>query len=122
MKNGRKLIGWDEILEGGLSPNATVQSWRGMDGGLEAARTEHDVIMSPTSHCYLDYSLRRLIYKKSTDLIQYHLNWKKNSTSTFLGANVISGPNMCERTKFRFKGISTHDCFGRSFMERTKTT
>ncbi len=53
--HGRRLIGWDEILEGGLAPNATVQSWRGMDGALAAARAGHDVICSPTSHCYLDY-------------------------------------------------------------------
>lgn len=51
---GKHLIGWDEILEGGLSPNATVQSWRGMQGGIDAAKQGHDVIMSPTSHCYLD--------------------------------------------------------------------
>ena len=56
-ENGRQLIGWDEILEGGLSPNATVQSWRGMKGGKEAAEEGHGVIMSPTSHCYLDYGL-----------------------------------------------------------------
>ena len=53
---GRRLIGWDEILEGGLAPNATVQSWRGMDGAIAAARAGHDVISSPTSHCYLDYA------------------------------------------------------------------
>ncbi len=52
---GRKLIGWDEILEGGLSPNATVMSWRGTQGGIEAARQKHDVIMSPNSFHYLDY-------------------------------------------------------------------
>ncbi|WP_341227262.1 family 20 glycosylhydrolase [uncultured Arcticibacterium sp.] len=52
---GRKLIGWDEILEGGLSPNATVMSWRGTEGGIEAARQKHDVIMSPNSFHYLDY-------------------------------------------------------------------
>ncbi len=51
----RQLIGWDEILEGGLAPRATVQSWRGKDGGIAAARQGHDVIMSPTSHCYFDY-------------------------------------------------------------------
>lgn len=62
--NGRKLIGWDEILEGGLSENATVQSWRGMDGGLAAARDSHYVIMSPTSHCYLDYGLDAIDLKK----------------------------------------------------------
>src|SRR5690606_33841431 len=54
--HGRRLIGWDEILEGGLAPRATVQSWRGMEGGLAAASQGHDVVMSPTSHCYLDYS------------------------------------------------------------------
>jgi hexosaminidase len=53
--NGRRLIGWDEILEGGLAPDATVMSWRGMDGGIEAARQGHDVIMTPTSHLYFDY-------------------------------------------------------------------
>ena len=52
---GRRLIGWDEILEGGLAPDATVMSWRGMEGGIEAARQGHDVIMTPTSHTYFDY-------------------------------------------------------------------
>lgn len=52
---GRRLIGWDEILEGGLPPNATVQSWRGMSGAIAAATGGHDVIASPNSHCYLDY-------------------------------------------------------------------
>ena len=54
-KNGRQIIGWDEILEGGLAPNATVMSWRGVEGGIEAARQKHDVIMTPTTYCYLDY-------------------------------------------------------------------
>src|SRR5262249_44201961 len=54
---GRRLIGWDEILEGGLAPGATVQSWRGMDGAVAACKMNHDVIVSPTSHCYLDYPL-----------------------------------------------------------------
>ncbi|HUU98448.1 MAG TPA: family 20 glycosylhydrolase [Phycisphaerae bacterium] len=57
---GRRLIGWDEILEGGLAPNATVQSWRGMAGAIAAATTGHDVISSPTSHCYLDYAQVRM--------------------------------------------------------------
>ena len=51
---GRKLIGWDEILEGGLSPNATVMSWRGTEGGLEAIRQGHDAVMTPGNRCYLD--------------------------------------------------------------------
>jgi len=52
---GKKLIGWDEILEGGLAPDATVMSWRGTEGGIAAAKAGHDVIMSPTSYCYFDY-------------------------------------------------------------------
>ena len=52
---GKRLIGWDEILEGGLAPGAIVQSWRGMDGGIAAANAGHEVIMSPTSHAYFDY-------------------------------------------------------------------
>lgn len=52
---GKKIIGWDEILEGGLAPNATVMSWRGMQGGIDAAKQKHDVIMTPTSHSYFDY-------------------------------------------------------------------
>uniref|UniRef100_A0A383VT24 beta-N-acetylhexosaminidase n=1 Tax=Tetradesmus obliquus TaxID=3088 RepID=A0A383VT24_TETOB len=52
---GRQLIGWDEILEGGLAEGATVMSWRGNVGGIIAAKSGHDVIMTPTSHCYFDY-------------------------------------------------------------------
>ncbi|ACU59294.1 beta-N-acetylhexosaminidase [Chitinophaga pinensis] len=51
---GKKLIGWDEILEGGLAPEATVMSWRGMKGGIEAAKMNHHVVMSPWEYCYLD--------------------------------------------------------------------
>jgi hexosaminidase len=52
---GKRLVGWDEILEGGLAPNATVMSWRGFDGGIKSANSGHDVVMSPTSFCYFDY-------------------------------------------------------------------
>jgi hexosaminidase len=55
LANDRRLIGWDEILEGGLAPQATVMSWRGTAGGIEAAKQGHDVIMTPTSHVYFDY-------------------------------------------------------------------
>jgi hexosaminidase len=51
---GKRLIGWDEILEGGLAPNATVMSWQGIAGGLAAAKSGHDAVMSPNSHCYFD--------------------------------------------------------------------
>ena len=53
--HGRRLIGWDEILEGGLAPNAAVMSWRGTDGGVQAARAGHDVVMAPNSHTYFDH-------------------------------------------------------------------
>ena len=52
--HGRKLLGWDEILEGGLSPNATVMSWRGTQGGIEAVSQGHDAVMTPGRYCYLD--------------------------------------------------------------------
>ena len=52
---GKRVIGWDEILEGGLAPNATVMSWRGIKGGIEAAKAHHDVIMTPTDFAYFDF-------------------------------------------------------------------
>jgi hexosaminidase len=52
---GKKMIGWDEILEGGLAPEATVMSWRGTKGGIEAAKMGHNVVMAPTDYAYLDY-------------------------------------------------------------------
>ena len=52
---GRHIIGWDEILEGGLAPNATVMSWRGVSGGIEAAKQQHNVIMTPNTYLYFDY-------------------------------------------------------------------
>ncbi len=54
-EHGRRLVGWDEILEGGLAPGAVVMSWRGEKGGIVAAQAGHDVIMAPTSHTYFDY-------------------------------------------------------------------
>jgi hexosaminidase len=55
ISKGRKIIGWDEILEGGLAPEATVMSWRGTAGGIEAAKQKHNVIMAPNKYVYLDY-------------------------------------------------------------------
>lgn len=52
---GKTIIGWDEILEGGVAPNATVMSWRGMQGGIDAAKAGHDVIMTPGDYCYFDH-------------------------------------------------------------------
>src|SRR6185295_8155826 len=53
---GKQPIGWDEVLEGGLAPEAIVMSWRGESGGIEAARQKHAVIMSPSDYCYFDYN------------------------------------------------------------------
>jgi hexosaminidase len=52
---GRRLVGWDEILQGGRAPGATVMSWRGVQGGVAAARAGHDVVMTPNSHTYFDH-------------------------------------------------------------------
>lgn len=61
---GKQIIGWDEILEGGLAEGAIVQSWRGFDGGIKAAKHGNQVIMSPTSHAYLDYDLKAIDLEK----------------------------------------------------------
>ncbi len=66
LTKNRRIIGWDEILEGGLAPQATVQSWRGMEGAIAAARSGHDAIVSPTSHAYFDYPIN------TTDLRQVY--------------------------------------------------
>ena len=58
---GRSIIGWDEILGGKISPSATIMSWRGSDGGIAAAKAGHDAIMTPNTHCYLDYYQSRKI-------------------------------------------------------------
>jgi len=58
------LIGWDEIIEGGIPENAIIQSWRGMEGGIVAAKNQNQAIMSPTSHCYFDYDLDAIDLEK----------------------------------------------------------
>lgn len=63
---GKKLIGWDEILEGGLPERATVMSWRGVQGGIEAANAGHDVVMSPGSPCYFDHSQGKSEYEPTS--------------------------------------------------------
>ena len=65
-QRGKRIMGWDEILEGGLPEGAVVQSWRGMSGAIEATHLGTDAVVSPTSHCYLDYPLR------STDLAEVY--------------------------------------------------
>ena len=84
-KKGKKIIGWDEIIEGGIPNNATVQSWRGMDGGILAAQNQHEAIMSPTSHCYFDYDLEAINLEKvySFEPIPNELN--KNEQKYIIG-------------------------------------
>ena len=62
-EHGKRIIGWDEILEGGLAPDATVMSWRGTEGGLKAIAQGHDVIFTPSRYCYLDHQQDSLQYK-----------------------------------------------------------
>lgn len=61
---GRRLIGWDEIIEGGLAPGAAVMSWRGESGGITAAKANHDVVMAPTSYTYFDYYQSRDVFNE----------------------------------------------------------
>ena len=68
---GKNIIGWDEILEGGLAPNATVMSWRGEEGGIAAAKQNHPVIMTPSTYCYLDYYQFKADAGKSTAVGKY---------------------------------------------------
>lgn len=65
-ERGRRLVGWDEILEGGLASGATVMSWRGFAGGIAAAKQGHDVIMAPTGHCYFDHYQSQIKSKEPT--------------------------------------------------------
>jgi hexosaminidase len=66
---GRTLVGWDEILEGGVAPNAVVMSWRGMEGGIAAAKAGHDVVMTPIVHCYFDFPQARTGEPRGGDAI-----------------------------------------------------
>jgi hexosaminidase len=81
---GKRIIGWDEILEGGLPEGAMVQSWRGMEGAIEAVSIGTDVIVSPTSHCYLDYPL------SSTNLEEVY-SFQPRPESTLGGPGRILG-------------------------------
>ncbi len=76
---GKRIIGWDEILEGGLAPEATVMSWRGIDGGIAAAKQKHDVIMTPNSHAYLDYYQAKPTEKEPHGIGGYVPLWKTYS-------------------------------------------
>ena len=83
-KKNKRLIGWDEIIEGGLAPGAIVMSWRGINGGIKAAKAGHDVVMSPTSFCYFDYSYERISTKKA-----YHYNPVPKELSTEQAVHIL---------------------------------
>jgi len=84
-KNGRRLIGWDEILEGGLAPGAVVMSWRGLEGGQSAAAMDHDVVMTPQSYLYLDYP-----QTEAPDSYVYY-RVRVNSCERILSFNPVEG-------------------------------
>ncbi len=79
---GRIMIGWDEILEGGLAPNATVMSWRGESGGIKSAKAGHDVVMTPNKYCYIDL-------KQGHDDLEPNLGYSELLLSTSYGYKVI---------------------------------
>ena len=81
-KRGKKMIGWDEILEGGLAPNATVMSWRGEAGGIKSAKAGHDVIMTPSKYCYIDL-------KQGHDDLEPNLGYSQLLLSKSYGYQVI---------------------------------
>lgn len=97
-ERGRRLIGWDEILEGGLAPGAIVQSWRGMEGGIEAASSGHDVIISPVTHCYLDYSHAAISLEKAYSFEPVPPELSADRTAHVLG---LEGNMWTERTPDR---------------------
>ena len=83
---GKEIIGWDEILEGGLTKGAVVQSWRGFEDGIAAARQGNKVIMSPTSHAYLDFDLKAINLEKI-----YSFNPIPKNLSSEFHTNIIGG-------------------------------
>ena len=106
---GKQIIGWDEILEGGLSPNATVQSWRGFEGAQHAAEQGHDAIVSPTSHAYFDYPVSSIDVPKVYD---FNLYPEKLDRFTF-GHHIIGGE--CNLWSERIPDTETLD---RRFLPR----
>lgn len=94
-KKGRRLIGWDEILEGGLAEGAAVQSWRGMGGAVAAASQGHDVVASPTSHCYLDYSYGTISLAKAYSFEPVPSELAPDQRQRVIG---VSGNMWAERT------------------------
>ena len=105
---GKQIIGWDEILEGGLSPNATVQSWRGFDGAKAAAEQGHDAIVSPTSHAYFDYPVSSINVPKV-----YSYNPIPSDLDPLLAGHILGGE--CNLWSERIPDTETLD---RRFLPR----
>jgi len=91
-KNGKKLLGWDEILEGGVSKDATIMSWRGLKGGIEGAKKGHQIVMTPTTYAYLDYyqgekSIEAPVY----DALRIHKSYSFEPVPDGVNPNLILG-------------------------------
>lgn len=84
-KHGRKYMGWDEILGGGLSPDAAIMSWRGMGGGLRAAASGRKAVMTPASFCYFDYTYKSISTEKAYSFEPVPDNVKKEDRKNILG-------------------------------------
>ncbi|RTE53573.1 beta-N-acetylhexosaminidase [Arenibacter aquaticus] len=97
---GKIMIGWDEILEGGLAPNATVMSWRGEEGGIEAAKMGHEVIMTPSNYCYIDL-------KQGHDDLEPNLGYSQLLLSTAYSCDVIP-KGISEEEAGLIKGIQAN--------------
>ena len=97
---GRKMIGWDEILEGGLAPNAVVMSWRGEKGGIAAAKAGHEVIMTPNKYCYIDL-------KQGHDDLEPNLGYSQLLLSTAYNYEVLPQSLSTEEQQY-IKGIQAN--------------
>lgn len=97
---GKRMIGWDEILEGGLAPNATVMSWRGEEGGLASVRKGHEVIMTPNSYCYIDL-------KQGHDDLEPNLGYSQLLLSKSYSYQVIPG-DLTEEESQLIKGVQAN--------------
>jgi hexosaminidase len=97
---GKKMIGWDEILEGGLAPNAVVMSWRGEEGGLASAKAGHEVIMTPSKYCYIDL-------KQGHDDFEPNLGYSRSLLSDAYNYQVVPDDLTQEQGKL-IKGIQAN--------------
>lgn len=102
MNTGRRMIGWDETLEGGLAPNATVMSWRGEGGGIEAARQHHDVIMTPDTYLYFNHYQS----KDTEEEPEANGGYSPHSTRVWLRTHTFNAPLLTSQ-KF-IKGVQAN--------------